>query len=306
MSPGGRHQPCIRFKASSPNVSVVGRRYQTVSFLSDLGTVDEGVGVVRSVLREMASHVAIIDLTHDIAPFDVRAGSLALARAIQYVASGVVLAVVDPAVGTDRRAIAIEVADGEGVLVGPDNGLLAPAVAMAGGAGRSVVLSNTAFHAQAAGPTFSARDIFAPVTAHLCNGVDLAELGEMVDPITLLPGVVPLSRIDGDDLVTEVMWVDRFGNAQLNIGPEEIEQWGQTVRVRFGDNDPRAASVAHTFDHVGAGIGLVVDSYGMITVCLARGSAAAELGLNAGTEVRLSKSDGPQGFATSVGFPTRR
>jgi S-adenosylmethionine hydrolase len=126
-------------------VSGVGRRYQTVSFLSDLGTVDEGVGVVRSVLREMAPHVAIIDLTHDIAPFDVRAGSLALARAIQYVASGVVLAVVDPAVGTDRRAIAIEVADGEGVLVGPDNGLLAPAVAMAGGAGRSVVLSNTTF-----------------------------------------------------------------------------------------------------------------------------------------------------------------
>src|SRR5262245_49758606 len=105
----------------------MGRRYDTISFLSDYGTVDEFVGVVKAVVRDLAPHVTVIDITHEIAPFDVRAGSLALARSIPYLPAGIVLAVVDPGVGTDRRAVAIEVAGGEGVFVGPDNGLLASA-----------------------------------------------------------------------------------------------------------------------------------------------------------------------------------
>ncbi len=172
-------------------------RYDTVTFLSDFGVRDEFVGVVKSVIRDLARHVTVIDLTHDIAPYDVRGGSLALARSIQYVASGVVLAIVDPGVGTDRRAIAVEVGDGEGVLLGPDNGLLAPAVAMAGGAGRAVVLDNPEYQLEAPGATFAGRDIFGPAAAHLCNGVDLALLGHAVDPVSLLPGIVPLSRARG-------------------------------------------------------------------------------------------------------------
>ena len=102
-------------------------RFDTVSFLTDYGTADEFVGVVKSVIRDLAPHVTVIDLTHEIAPFDVRGGSLALARCIGYVPRGIVLAVVDPGVATSRRAVAVEVAEGEGVLIGPDNGLLAPA-----------------------------------------------------------------------------------------------------------------------------------------------------------------------------------
>src|ERR687895_2762735 len=98
----------------------MGDRRDTISFLSDYGTTDEFVGVVKSVVRSIAPHVTVIDLTHEIPPHDVRAGGLALARAVQYLAPGVVLAVVDPGVGTDRRAVAVEVADGEGILVGPD------------------------------------------------------------------------------------------------------------------------------------------------------------------------------------------
>ena len=102
-----------------------------------------------------------------------------------------VLAVVDPDVGTDRRGVAIEVAGGEGVLVGPDNGLLAPAVAMAGGATRAVVLGRPEYVLPAPGATFAGRDVFAPAAAHLCNGVALAELGTEIDPISLLPGLIP-------------------------------------------------------------------------------------------------------------------
>lgn len=279
--------------------------YDTVTFLSDYGSTDEYVGVVKAVVRDLAPHAMVLDLTHGVPAHDVRAGSLVLARSVQYLPRGVVLAVVDPGVGTERRAIAVEVAGGDGVLVGPDNGLLAPAVAMAGGAGRAVSLTNTAFHLEAPGATFAGRDVFAPVVAHLCNGVDLAELGEAVDPITLLPAVVPLLREEEGELVAEVLWVDTFGNAQLNAGPDDLAGWGDRVRLRFGDAT-RAATLARTYADVGSGIGLVVDSYGMLSVALDRRPAAAELGLAAGMAVFLSPYPDGEVPPTPVAPPTRR
>src|SRR4051812_25740095 len=155
----------------------MGRRYDTITFLSDYGLTDEFVGVVKSVIRTIAPDVRVIDLTHEIEPHDIRGGGLALARSAQYLAPGIVLAVVDPGVGTPRRAIAIEVGEGQSFLVGPDNGLLAPAVAMVGGADRAVELTNDEYHLPAPGPTFAGRDIFAPVAAHLALGVPLEEFG---------------------------------------------------------------------------------------------------------------------------------
>ena len=221
----------------------MGRRYETVSFLSDYGTTDEFVGVVHSVIRDLAPHARVIDLTHGVAPFDVRAGSLALARSIGYVASGVILAVVDPGVGTARRAIAVEVADGEGVLVGPDNGLLAPAVAMAGGAGRTVEITNPDHRLPAPGATFAGRDIFAPAAAYLCNGVDLTELGPEVDADLLMPGVVALPQSDDTRVIAQVLWVDRYGNAQLNVGPDDLPAtFGERIELRCASpTDPTAA-----------------------------------------------------------------
>ena len=134
-------------------------RHDTISFLSDFGHDDEFVGVVKSVIREIAPHATVIDLTHGVAPFDVRGGGLTLARSAQYLAPGVILAVVDPGVGSDRRAVAVEVAGGAAVLVGPDNGLLAGAVGMIGGAERAVVLDDPRFHLAAAGPTFDGEPV---------------------------------------------------------------------------------------------------------------------------------------------------
>ncbi len=274
----------------------MGRRYDTVSFLTDYGTDDEFVGVVKSVIRDLAPHATVIDLTHGIRPFDVRAGSLALARAIGYVASGVVLAVVDPGVGTPRRAVAVEVAGGEGVLVGPDNGLLAPAVAMAGGAGRAVELTNLEYQLEAVGATFAGRDVFAPVAAHLCNGVDLADLGEPVDSDELMPGVVPLPQADEQRVIAQVLWVDRFGNAQLNVGPSDLAPtFGDRVDLRISEpTDPtggstRSALRALTFgDLAGGAVGLVVDSGGLLAIAMNQRSAADELGLAVGDQVTLT------------------
>lgn len=278
----------------------MGQRYDTVSFLSDYGTADEFVGVVKSVLRDMAPHATVLDLTHDIAPFDVRAGSLALARCIPYVASGVVLAVVDPGVGTDRRAIAVEVADGAGVLVGPDNGLLAPAVALAGGAGRCVQLDDVSHHLEAPGATFAGRDVFAPVVAALCNGVDIAELGSPIDPALLLPGVVPLPREEAGVLHGEVTWIDRFGNCQLNIGPDDVALWGDRVRITIADT-VRSVRLVSSFAELGAGApGLVVDANGMLAVAFDRSSAALELGITVGDGVIVGPADGDAAAVTTA------
>ena len=281
------------------------RRFDTVSFLSDYGTSDEFAGVVRAVIRDLAPHATVIDLTHDVPPFDVRAGSLALARCIGYVPSGVVLAVVDPGVASDRKAVAIEVADGAGVLIGPDNGLLAPAVAMAGGAERAVELTNPEYHLEAAGATFAGRDVFAPAAAHLCNGVDLTELGPEIDPGLLLPATVPLPREEGDSLVGEVLWVDRYGNCQLNVGPDDLpEGWGPHIQLRYLDGveyQTRRAARATSFAELGtATVGLVLDSYGMLAVSVDRRSAADELGLGPNSQVILSELAGPPPQTTSV------
>jgi S-adenosylmethionine hydrolase len=276
----------------------MGRRYDTVSLLTDYGLIDEFVGVVKAVIRDIAPHAQTIDLTHQIAPFDVRAGSLALARCISYVPAGVILAVVDPGVGGTRRSIAIEVADGEGVFVGPDNGLLAPAVAMAGGAGRAVVLTNDQYHLSSHGATFAGRDIFAPVVAHLCNGIDLAEFGDLIDADELLPGMVPLPREEPEGLVGEVLWVDHFGNCQLNVGPDEIAEWGDQLQVSFGEST-RVATRQHTFADVATGaVGVVVDGCGMLALVLDRRSAAMDLGIGPGDQITLA----PLGDGRSPGM----
>lgn len=277
----------------------MGRRYDTVSFLTDYGVVDEFAGVVRSVIRDLAPHATVVDLTHGIAPFDVRAGSLALARSIGYVASGVVLAVVDPGVGSARRAIAIEVAGGEGVLVGPDNGLLAPAVALVGGAERAVELTNREYQLPGPSATFAGRDIFGPAAAHLCNGVDLSDLGDELDIDLLMPGVVPLPQTDEQMVIAQVLWIDTFGNAQLNVGPLDLPAtFGQQISLRISEpTDPsggrvRSAGRADSFAEIGGGaIGLVVDSSGLLAIAMDRRSAADELGLAPGDQVTLTLGD---------------
>ncbi len=262
-------------------------RYDTISFLSDYGLSDEFVGVVKSVIRSIAPEVAVVDITHDIAPHDVRGGGLALARSAQYLVPGVVLAVVDPGVGGSRRAVAVEVGDGASVLVGPDNGLLAPAVAMVGGASRAVELTAEHYHLASAGPTFAGRDVFAPAAAHLCLGTGLEDLGTPVPVESLTPGMVPVSRTDGETIHAEVLWIDRFGNLQLNLDPAEMAPMGDGLRLTASDVG-RTARRVNSFSDLGSGeLGVLVDSYGLVAVAVNRGSAALELSCVEGDSITV-------------------
>ncbi|MBU3717854.1 MAG: SAM-dependent chlorinase/fluorinase [Actinobacteria bacterium] len=279
------------------------RHYDTVSFLSDFGHGSDAVGIIKSILRDLAPDVVVIDIAHDIAPFDVRAASLALARAVPYLPEGIIITSVDPGAGGNRRIIAVEIAGGAGIVIGPDNGLIATGVALAGGADRAVVLDRDEHHLASPGATFAARDVMAPVAAALCAGADLFAVGTEIDAATLLPSVVPIPREENGGLACEVIWIDRFGNCQLNVSVDDLGAvWGtppERVRVSWGDN-VRNLRITTSYADLGAGaLGLVVDSTGLLSLSLDRASAARELGVGEGEGVLISPSD-EQGVTVPV------
>jgi S-adenosylmethionine hydrolase len=274
-----------------PEPSTAAAPPRVVAFLSDYGLADEFVGVCKAVVLGLAPEVRFVDLSHDVPAHDVKAGALTLVRAVQYLpADSIVLAVVDPGVGTERRLLGVECE--HATLLGPDNGLLAPAVAMSGGAHRVVALSNEEFHLPAPGATFAGRDILAPAVGQLATGVDLSELGDPVDPNGLVPGLLGLPQVeDGGTISAEVWWVDRFGNCQLNVGPEDLEalggRRGGTVEVHIGGT-PRSARWVGTYaDAKPSELVLLVDSYGLLALALDRRSAAQEYAMRAGSPVKL-------------------
>ncbi|MDX1690969.1 MAG: SAM-dependent chlorinase/fluorinase [Acidimicrobiia bacterium] len=257
-----------------------------VSFLSDFGHDDEFVGVVHGVIARIAPEVRVVDVTHAVPRGDVRAGALSLLRAVQYLPDGVVLAVVDPGVGTARRAIAAATA--RGYVVGPDNGLLAPAVAMVGGATRVVSLDAPEFRLPSDGATFEGRDRFAPAAAVLASGeAELGDLGPDVAPESLQPLLLPLVDHDEHAVSGEVWWIDTFGNLQTNVSPDDLAglglREGDRVEVRFGamrHDLPWRATYGDGNEPI-----LHVDSHGLMAVAVPGGRADEEFGVAVGLSV---------------------
>ena len=269
---------------------------RVISLLTDYGLADGFVGALHSVLRARLPLVPIIDLTHEVRPQDVRAGSLALERAAPYLAEGVVIAIVDPGVGTRRRAMAVRAASADVMFVGPDNGLIPPALDVLGGPDMAVELDNPAYWLAAPGPTFAGRDIFAPAAAYLASGGDPEALGHRVDVGTLVRLPLPQCRVKGGSLAVEVTWVDRYGNVQLGASAQVLHGWASLSVTRAGreaggaggpprPGHPEApaaswpARVVHTFADLAPGeLGVLVDSYGSLALCLNGASAAERLG----------------------------
>jgi len=248
-----------------------------ISFISDFGRVDEFVGVVHGVIARIAPRSRIIDVGHDFPRGDVQSAALALMRSIQYLPEGVALAVVDPGVGTDRRAIAARTP--WGIFVGPDNGLLAPAVAIVGGADAIVSIEDRRFRLPAEGETFHGRDVFGPAAAVLASGeASLEDLGPAADPGSVTPLMIPLAEPDGSGgVLGEVLWIDHFGNAQTNVTPADVESLGlergdEVSMVISGLERPM--SWVDAYGDVAHGGGLIhVDSYGQIAIAVRDGRA---------------------------------
>src|SRR5215212_10752351 len=222
--------------------------YSYITFLTDFGLQDDFVGVCHGVIARIAPDASVLDITHGIPPQAILQGAVVLANTVPYMPRAVHLAVIDPEVGGDRRAIAIRTRDGC-TFVGPDNGLLIPA-ATASGIEAAHELTNERYRLERVSRTFHARDIFAPAAAHLAAGVDIADLGPRVDPATLVRLPIPEPDVRSGQLRGTILSVDHFGNVQLNLRREHVAAIG----LRRGDRvevelelDAYYASVAETF-----------------------------------------------------------
>ncbi|HEX6338235.1 MAG TPA: SAM-dependent chlorinase/fluorinase [Jiangellaceae bacterium] len=267
-------------------------RYHWVGLLTDYGLRDGFVAACHGVVARLAPSVRVIDITHDVPPQDVRHGAAVLAQTVPYLPPAVIVGVVDPGVGTERRGIAIETADS--VLVGPDNGLLSWAADALGGARRIVSLDVTRFHLPERARTFDGRDVFAPVAANVAAGVELDELGARVSDASWLP--TPVVGLSDGRLTTEVLTVDHFGNVQLAARGTDLAAarlGGPVVAVRTAGETARQVAdvtLGSTFAAVAPGQPVCyVDSAGHVALAVNRGRAADLLVVRPGDKVVIAR-----------------
>jgi S-adenosylmethionine hydrolase len=264
-----------------------------VLFLSDFGLDDEYVGICHAVIARLAPGVPVIDLTHGVPAEDVMAGAVALASAIPYAPpAAVFLAVVDPGVGTERRAVAVRA--GEVDLVAPDNGLIALALMALGGPDRAVVLDTERVSPWAVSSTFHARDVFAPAAARLASGESPVDLGEAIDVDELSELMVGEPLVEPGRISTTVIGVDRFGNLRLGARAADLRDGGladePVLALRPGVRAPVRARRVTTFGDLSHGeVGVLIDSAGWVAVVCNRSSAADRLGVERGDRAVLER-----------------
>jgi S-adenosyl-L-methionine hydrolase (adenosine-forming) len=261
-----------------------------ITFLTDYGSSDDFVGVCHGVVARIAPDVRIIDITHGVPRHDIRTGAIMLRRAIDFMPRGVHLAVVDPGVGGSRRAVVLRCEQDGQFLVGPDNGLLAPAAERLGGIAEALDIEYSPLRLEPVRHTFHGRDIFAPLAAHLAAGTEWAEVGHEIDPGTLVALDLPQPRVSETAITAHVLMADTFGNVALNIAPEDLTTCGMAVGQTVTVNG-RSALYARTFSDAAAGrLVLCEDGFGTLSVAVNRGSALKELGLSNDAEVELAPS----------------
>jgi S-adenosylmethionine hydrolase len=265
-----------------------------ITFLSDFGLQDDFVGTCHGVIKRIAPDTQIVDITHGIEPQAVLQGALVLASTLPYMPAGVHLAVVDPRVGSDRRALALR--DGGGRLyVGPDNGLLVPAAEKLGGIVEAWELTNAAYMLEPVSRTFHGRDVFAPVAAHLARGIAPEELGPRVETASLVRLQLPKPEIGESTIRATVLYVDRYGNVQLNLARGDVERAGvvpgRRIELDLG-SERYYATAARTFADARAGdIILYEDAYENIAVAITDGNAAEMFSIRPGRALTIRLID---------------
>jgi S-adenosyl-L-methionine hydrolase (adenosine-forming) len=261
-----------------------------VTLLTDYGRDDDFVGVCHGVIRTIHPEADIVDITHGIERYAVRQGALVLRNTLPYMPVGVHVAVVDPQVGTERRAIALRTGDGR-ILVGPDNGLLSLAWERCEDVDQVVDITRSPHRLEPVSATFHGRDIFAPVGAWLARGAELADAGDPLDPETLARVEMPHPRDENGAVVAHALVIDHFGNVGLNVDHDQLAGTGITLGGKVeveAHGETYVATHAQTFADVSAGELLVYqDAYRTLALAINRGDAAGTLGLKPDDEVRL-------------------
>jgi S-adenosyl-L-methionine hydrolase (adenosine-forming) len=260
-----------------------------ITFLTDFGLEDDFVGTCHGVMKRIAPDVEIVDVTHGIAPQSVLQGALVLANTVPYLPEGVHVAVVDPGVGSARRAVALQ-AD-KRIFVGPDNGLLIPAAEKAGGIEAAHEITNRKYALEPVSATFHGRDIFAPAAAHLATGADVSELGPAVEPDSLVRLELPKAEISKRSIRATCLYIDRFGNMQLNLNRTDLERCGvepgHQVEVEHAGYRYYAVAARTFADARGGELILYEDAYDNVALAISGGSAAQTFNAAEGADVRI-------------------
>ncbi len=263
-----------------------------VVFVSDLGLRDEFVGVCHAVIARIAPQSQVIDISHGVAPHDIRGGGLILAECLRFApVDAVGLAVVDPGVGTARLPIAVETTGGR-CLVGPNNGLLSVAWRADGGIARAVTITSPDVVLTPISDVFHGRDVFAPAAAHLAMGMDLGVLGSPVAADELVEVRIAEPEVEHGRIVCEVLDTDRFGNVRLNVRPShlasaELDQSSQ-LEISTAGRTARAHRITSYGQVEPGAYGILVDAWGWMAVIRFEASAAADLGVQPGDPVWLT------------------
>jgi len=260
-----------------------------VTFLTDYGTADGFPGICRAVIERESPGTVVIDLSHEVPRHDVRRGAVMLADAVPYLPAGVHLAIVDPGVGGPRREVAVRSAGGR-LFVGPDNGLLAPAIERTGGAEAASDLSRSSLRADPVSATFHGRDVFSPVAAALARGAALDEVGDPIDPAALVSTVMPRAMVREGAIAAHALLIDGFGNVALDLRRGEAgfdPDLGDRLEVRSGDHRLSVRAV-NTFADAEIGeLVLYEDSSGRFALGVREASAAASMEVSLDAEIQL-------------------
>jgi S-adenosylmethionine hydrolase len=252
-------------------------------------------GVVLSIVPD----ARVVNISHEVAKYSIRDGALLLWCALPYLPVGVHVAVVDPGVGTARRPIALRTQRGD-VLVGPDNGLLLPGAERLGGIDSAHIVENEAYRLPVVSTSFHGRDIFAPAAAHVAAGVPVDRLGAPVDAADLVGSPIPEPTIGAEALISEIVYVDTFGNVKLAGMRHDLEAaLGRLVPDNAlivsigGDATPVTIELRWRATFGDAKVGeqlLYEDSYGRICLAENLGNAAASLGLHEGQTLSIRRA----------------
>ncbi len=262
-----------------------------ITFLSDFGYTDDFVGTCHGVIKTIAPDVEIIDITHGVRRHDVQGGALILANTLPYMPESVILAVVDPGVGSGRRPLALRTASGR-FLVGPDNGLLSLATKELGGPAEAVELACSSYSLPEVCKTFEGRDLFAPVAAHIYLGVGLASLGAPVALESLQQIELPVPVVEKGAVTASVIYIDRFGNVQLNLKRNQLEEAGAkagSALLVSHDQESWLVPFVYAYGDVEPEHLLIFeDSYHNISFSVNQGNAAHIFQIQVGDEMKFS------------------
>lgn len=264
----------------------------TIALITDFGQSDPFVGIIKGVIRRICADADIIDICHEISPGNIMSAGLILSMAFPYMPDNTIfIAVVDPGVGTDRKAIAVEI-NGKKIIC-PDNGILSWLLTEHK-SWTAVELDKPEYFLNNITSTFHGRDIFSPVAAHLANGKSLADLGSTIDNVKILP--VPQITAGDRSIQGEVIYIDRFGNLLTNISRAHIDQLvpddaKDKVRIHIGSVE--VSGIRHAYSDVDHGqIVALFGSTDFLELAVNGGNASISLGIPVGSKVLIYKQTG--------------